>query len=381
MRKLLYRVFTRFARSLGILEIQSRLDEINVRLDSATVRIDSATVSIDRANALLPSPSREGDGVALRSDIGALELHLERRMDLVARETDLRHETMRALLDEAQQNVMSAAMRHSETLVGEMRSYVEAEIAELRRIIDHVRRVESTHIITSTSPTDNREAPMIDDVLYVTLEDKFRGDKETVANRQLGYLEFVRDHASFSHPVLDLGCGRGEWLSILREHGVPARGIDGNAVCIAECNEAGLNVELGDLVSTLSTMPDASYGAITMFQVLEHLPFNTIVQVLREARRVLVKGGCFIGEVPNAETLRVSSGTFWIDPTHIRPLYPAVLMFLAREVGFVSIDARYSSPIRPDPDFSTMPPELRDTFEDWHRAINGPGDFALIARA
>lgn len=275
---------------------------------------------------------------------------------------------------------MDAAVQHAETLVNEMRNHLAAEIARTRRSIDHVRRVEPAAAPTGSAQVTDHETPTIDDALYVSLEDRFRGDKTIVRERQLDYLDVVRAQADELHPVVDLGCGRGEWLSILREHGVPARGIDGNSVCVAECTEAGLHAELGDLLAALSSMPDASCGAVTMFQVLEHLPFPKIVEVMREARRVLVAGGCFIGEIPNAETLKVSAGTFWIDPTHTRPIHPELLVFLAGELGFASVDTRYSSPIRPEPDFAGLPETLQHTFKDWHRAINGPGDFAIIAR-
>ena len=118
-----------------------------------------------------------------------------------------------------------------------------------------------------------------------------------------------------------------------------------------------------------------------MFQVLEHLPFDVVVNVLREARLVLIPGGVFIGEVPNSETLRVGASTFWIDPTHQRPLFPAVLAFLASSVGFAGVTGKYSSPLAPTPDLIGLPDTATKTILDLHHAINGPGDFALIATA
>jgi len=118
-----------------------------------------------------------------------------------------------------------------------------------------------------------------------------------------------------------------------------------------------------------------------MFQVLEHLPFPLVVEVLREAQRTLIPGGVFIGEVPNAETLRVGASTFWIDPTHQRPLFPELLRFLAREVGFVSVDSSYANVLEEAPSFEGLPKSVTASLQKMHQQINGPGDFALIATA
>jgi O-antigen chain-terminating methyltransferase len=88
-----------------------------------------------------------------------------------------------------------------------------------------------------------------------------------------------------------------------------------------------------------------------------------------------------IGEVPNSETLRVAATTFWIDPTHERPLFPGLLQFLAREVGFTEVNGVYSTPLADEPDVSTLPTEIQGPFLEMFRRINGPGDFALIAVA
>jgi O-antigen chain-terminating methyltransferase len=170
-------------------------------------------------------------------------------------------------------------------------------------------------------------------------------------------------------------------LQVLKENHIAARGIDSNTACVAECTETGLSASLGELLDTLTQLPDASCGSITMFQVLEHLPFDVVVNVLREARRVLIPGGVFIGEVPNSETLRVGASTFWIDPTHQRPLFPAVLAFLASSVGFAGVTGKYSSPLAPTPDLAGLPDSASKAILDLHHAINGPGDFALIATA
>jgi O-antigen chain-terminating methyltransferase len=94
-----------------------------------------------------------------------------------------------------------------------------------------------------------------------------------------------------------------------------------------------------------------------------------------------VPGGRLIAEVPNAKNLRVSAGTFWIDPTHQRPLFPELLMFLATEVGFSQADGVYANNLAPQHDLSGLPDGATTALRSVVDAVDGPGDFALIATA
>ncbi len=303
-------------------------------------------------------------------------------LDYLERRTQQQLTELRQLLNEAQQSVMATTTHHTEQVVNEVRNHLESELNVAKRDLDNLRRISAMQAPALGAPASLTQAPaVIDDALYISLEDHFRGDKATVYQRQMEYLPYISHIVSDQFPLVDLGCGRGEWLQVLKENGISARGIDSNTACVAECTENDLSASLGDLLDTLMQLPDASCGSITMFQVLEHLPFDVVVNVLREARRVLIPGGVFIGEVPNSETLRVGASTFWIDPTHQRPLFPAVLAFLASSVGFVGVTGKYSSPLAPTPDLTGLPDIASKTILDLHHAINGPGDFALIATA
>lgn len=362
LKPFLARVFARVARLLGIPEIQHRIDHADSEIHN--LRDSSRT----------------------DSRFGTLERHLERRTQQQltdqAAHTQQQLTDLRQLLNEAQQAIISTTTLHTEQVVNEVRSHLEAQLNVAKRDLDNLRRMASIESPTTGATPSKAEAPaVIDDALYISLEDHFRGDKATVHQRQMEYLPYIKDIVSDQFPLIDLGCGRGEWLQVLKEHHLAARGIDSNTACVAECTENGLSASLGDLLDTLTQLPDASCGSITMFQVLEHLPFEVVVNVLREARRVLIPGGVFIGEVPNSETLRVGASTFWIDPTHQRPLFPAVLAFLASSVGFAGVTGKYSSPLAPTPDLTGLPDAATKTILDLHHAINGPGDFALIATA
>ena len=375
------RVFARVARLLGIPEIQHRLDHTDAQLR-------------DLRDSHRTDPR-----------FGTLERHLERRTQQQladqAAHTQQQLADLSQLLNEAQQSIITSTtshlesvvnavqasliettMHHTEQVVSEVRSHLEAELNVAKRDLDNLRRMAATQSqATGSAPSKPQTPAVIDDALYISLEDHFRGDKATVHKRQMEYLPYISHIVSDQFPLIDLGCGRGEWLQVLKENHVSARGIDSNTACVAECTENGLSASLGELLDTLSQLPDASCGSITMFQVLEHLPFDVVVNVLREARRVLIPGGVFIGEVPNSETLRVGASTFWIDPTHQRPLFPAVLAFLASSVGFSGVTGKYSSPLAPTPDLTGLPDSATKTILDLHHAINGPGDFALIATA
>ena len=220
----------------------------------------------------------------------------------------------------------------------------------------------------------------IDAALYAALEDEFRGAPAAVKSRQREYLALVADLDGDDHPVLDLGCGRGEWLALLAEAGVPALGIDSNRVFVDEALEAGLNVQSGDILEYLRTADDQSVRAITLFQVLEHLPFDAVAEVISDASRVLRPGGVLIAEVPNAKNLRVGAGTFWIDPTHERPWYPDVLEFLARMSGFSDVGGLYLNRAMPAVDVDGVPPALAAVIARLSEAVDGAQDYALVAR-
>jgi O-antigen chain-terminating methyltransferase len=257
-------------------------------------------------------------------------------------------------------------------------------LAEIRQSVDTIRR-QLAAAPQAVSPRENSpvqlNTPVIDDALYVALENHFRGSRDAVAQRQQDYLPMLPSVISSSAPLVDLGCGRGEWLKVARTHGIPSLGVDSNTVCIAECQEEKLDVVQDDLLSFLGKRPDASVGAYTLFQVLEHLPFPVLVDALREMRRTLVPGGRIIAEVPNAKNLRVSAGTFWIDPTHQRPLFPELLLFLAKEVGFSQADGHYANDLSPKHDLSGLPDGAMNALQSVVDAVDGPGDFALIATA
>jgi O-antigen chain-terminating methyltransferase len=274
-------------------------------------------------------------------------------------------------------------LQNKEEISSNEASYGEI-ISSLRQSIDIIRRQSansgpSAHLISN--PQSDSPAFIIDDGLYVALENHFRGSRDLVAERQREYIDSLPGTITAETPLVDLGCGRGEWLSVLRDLKIPALGVDSNTVCAEECKEIGLAFEHKDLLQFLEARADQSVGAFTMFQVLEHLPFPVLVEVLRHIRRTLVPGGLLIAEVPNAKNLRVASGTFWIDPTHQRPLFPELLLFLATEVGFKKSEGRYVNDFSPKHELTGLDEGVEIALKSLLYAVDGPGDFALLAMA
>ena len=334
--------------------------------------------------------------MATRSELQALVRHHVAGINQTAvelneriTEAQLTAENRIISLNEALVAYVNGKQEQNESENATTRARVEAQITSLRESLDTVRRRIETIKVGSRTPEspESRVDPeqsgnnVIDDAFYVALENHFRGARDLIAERQSTYLSRLPDCITVDHPLIDLGCGRGEWLDVLRLHSIPAKGIDSNDVCILECKEKGLDVENQDLVVFLRQQEDASVGTYTLFQVLEHLPFGILLEVLREMRRTLVKGGQVIAEVPNAKNLRVASGTFWIDPTHHRPLYPELLLFIAQEVGFAAQEGLYVNDSSPEFDLSGIPDGARSALARVLEAVDAAGDFCLIATA
>ena len=174
------------------------------------------------------------------------------------------------------------------------------------------------------------------DFFYRAFEDRFRGSRSWISSRLGVYKPFLRPLAdAFQTPkALDLGCGRGEWLEVLSDSGFDAIGVDLNEGMLAACQERGLTGQLGDALSTLKELPSESLALVSAFHLVEHLPFEAAQNLVQEALRVLVPGGLLVLETPNSENLTVGTSSFYLDPTHLRPLPAALLEFVAEHAGF-----------------------------------------------
>jgi O-antigen chain-terminating methyltransferase len=174
------------------------------------------------------------------------------------------------------------------------------------------------------------------DAFYRAFEERFRGSRELISERLLAYLPFLEPLKAVDRrpAAVDLGCGRGEWLELLAASGFDAKGIDLDDGMLSACSERGLPAQKGDAVAFLEQIDDESLAIVSGFHIAEHLPFPRLEALVRQASRVLKPGGLLILETPNPENFHVASLTFYYDPTHRKPLPPALLAFLTEYHGF-----------------------------------------------
>lgn len=171
---------------------------------------------------------------------------------------------------------------------------------------------------------------------YRAFEDRHRGSRELVKSRLAAYIPFLAPLPAVAYPcpTLDLGCGRGEWLELLGERGLVARGVDLDNGMLAACRERGLDVATGDALQALRDQPDESLALVSAFHLVEHIPFDTVRELIAQAMRVLRPGGLLILETPNPENLVVGASNFYTDPSHLRPVPPLLLDFAVEFAGF-----------------------------------------------
>ena len=180
------------------------------------------------------------------------------------------------------------------------------------------------------------ENPFMNNSFYRGFEDLHRGSRHEIIRRLQVYLPFVIPVAQTnpSAECLDLGCGRGEWLQLMAEYGINAKGVDIDEAMLNAAKSQGLNVTLKDALDALKNQADNSIAFVTAFHLVEHLLFSQVQELVQQAHRVLVPGGVLILETPNPDNLVVASCNFYLDPSHIKPIPSLLLSFTANYAGF-----------------------------------------------
>jgi O-antigen chain-terminating methyltransferase len=234
-------------------------------------------------------------------------------------------------------------------------------------------------------PVAAAAARAADDAVYAAFEGRFRGSRDELRARLLPYVELFKEQA----PVLDLGCGRGDFLELLREAGVAARGVDQNARFAREARGRGLEVVEGDLLAALRACADGALGGVFAAQVAEHLAPAVLLDVLREAHRALRAGGLLVLETVNTRSVLGLLEVFHRDPTHEKPLHPDTLSFVAAAAGFTEVRLEYRSPVDEGTRLQAVPADglpaaaatvLNENVARLNAVLFAPLEYALVAR-
>jgi SAM-dependent methyltransferase len=214
------------------------------------------------------------------------------------------------------------------------------------------------------------------DSFYHRLENRYRGSVDEIADRLRIYLPDVEAAVmrTGGKPVMDIGCGRGEWLGLLKRAGIEGFGVDTNAVQIEAAKEQGLDVRLGDALKALAEMEPGSLAMISAHHLVEHLPFDAVAWIAREAQRVLAPGGVLLFETPHTRNVLVGATTFHTDPTHLKPMPEQVLTVLFDTAGFDPVEVRALNPHARFKEFLDTP----DFNDELAFLLFGPQDLAVL---
>ncbi len=295
----------------------------------------------------------------LSTDINCISAELHQ----IASDVNSKIESLNASKADGQTfDVVSQQVREQKSGITELQNSLRALFMDIKKgrfgslSPEQVRHIES-------------EEDHLLDSLYVAFEDRFRGKAADIRERLKVYLPLMEKYTRAADSlILDIGCGRGEWLELLKENNYSAKGIDLNRTMVQECRDRGLDVIEADVIEFLKKQKPYTFSAITGLHIIEHLPLKKLVQFLDESLRTLKPGGIVLFETPNPENVLVGATFFHIDPTHGNPLHPLTMEFLLEQRGFQDIEIRRMHPI---------PIQYIDN-EMVQKLLFGPQDYAVI---
>ncbi|MCH5203856.1 MAG: class I SAM-dependent methyltransferase [Oscillospiraceae bacterium] len=273
---------------------------------------------------------------------------------------------------------------HSEALEKfklDMGSYVESQNNNIAGVSDKLQAF-----------LDEQNKPILSDEMYEEFLDKYRGSREEISRRLNVYFdEFNNFNIDPTRPnvIVDIGCGRGEMLECAYKRGISCVGVDINEACCNYCKDRGFNAVHSDAVEYLSGLEGNSVDAVTAFQLIEHISTDMLNNIIKEALRVLKPGGMLIMETPYSRNVEVGTYSFYIDPTHRRPVNGDFVKFLCEERGYSSvsffmwkekeIEAWLNSVYGAETTKALESPTFRTVLEEAKKALFASPDYAIIA--
>jgi O-antigen chain-terminating methyltransferase len=275
----------------------------------------------------------------------------------------------------------------------ELRASLESQKLEVPEVVRlRLQRLEQALKSLPSSPAEAPGAAVpspaqTTSIDYYYLGAKFRGPGD-LKERQSAYVEYFRG----CHNMVDLGCGRGEFVELLLENGIGARGIDMDPDVVAFAQDRGLPVELAEAGEFLQRLPDRSLDGVFLSQVVEHMPAQHILQLFELCYRKLVPGAVLIAETINPASLFALANWFMIDPSHVKPVHPETMRFLLEGAGFWKIQLRFATPVASEDRLELLPAEgvagtqdreqlerLNRNFRRLNHVVFGDQDYAAIA--
>ena len=240
-----------------------------------------------------------------------------------------------------------------------------------------IEKKENVSISVDGKADQEEQYSVID---YFDFENHFRGSQEKIKKNQQQYLKYFSKGAS----VVDIGCGRGEFLELLKEAGYEAKGVDVYQEYVDYCQMQGLDVVQGDGIRFLSELKNKVDG-IFVGQVVEHLKLEQLVELCNISYQQLNTGGCAIFETPNPTSLSIYTNAFYMDPSHIKPVHPLTLQYFLRNAGFEDTQILYTETSKvnveiPKIDVGQASQSFNEVMDKIGHMLFGSQDYAIIAR-
>ncbi len=297
---------------------------------------------------------------------------------------DTEHRQQLEVLEKTNAQRAKQSEQHYQTTIGKQQQTIQDHEDRIQRQAEQIsalkhRLAQMQPPAVTASPLLAEDMPALDPAFEVALADRLRGDCAEIVQRLRYYVPMIKENAvlrSGQWPAVDLGCGRGEWLTLLAAEGIAALGLELNPHHIAQCQQDGHQVIHAEALAWLNQRPAASVALISAFQLIEHLPFAALAQLVTQAARVLVPGGLLLLETPNPENLITAAHSFYLDPTHHQPLPPQLLELMLDYYGFTAIEIHRINPIPQ----GLQIPDASATAARCNQLFYGAQDYAISAQ-
>lgn len=300
------------------------------------------------------------------------------------------NDTLKALdelelrLQRAEENLRHNNQALAQLTESEAYSQISTKMEALKRRVDRLEQMITTSQVqgpSGTASVEMQNGASYADIDYFDFENHFRGSREMIMERQSEYLPYFKGKKA----VLDLGCGRGEFLELLGKNGIPAKGVDLYDEFVCYCQEKGLDVIRADAIAYLaqSTMVDGIFAG----QLVEHLSIGQIIALCTNAFERLEEGGCLILETPNPMSLAIYTHAFYMDPSHQKPIHPYTLQYLVQKAGFGKVEILFTRNSRLPEHFPMIKGQGIENADEFNQNLRsmaeymyGSQDYAIIAQ-